>query len=230
MRRRPWTSHLTKRGQHKGQDIPMCGVPVHAAEGYLSRLIRKGFKVAICEQLETRPRPKKRGYKAVVRRDVVRLVTPGTLTEDELLDARAHNYLAALADAGGSLALAWLDISTGDFQTQPAAAGNLGCRPGAAFAGRDCCCPNACCSGPTSSSCSRSGRTVCPPCPRRASTARTHAAGLEELQGVKALDAFGDFDRAELAAAGALVDYVLLTQKGEPAAAIRTQPRLPPAR
>ena len=86
---------LTKRGKHGGDDIPMCGVPPHAAEGYLLTLIRKGFRVAVCEQLESPAEAKKRGYKSVVRRDVMRLVTPGTLTEDSLLDARRHNYLAA---------------------------------------------------------------------------------------------------------------------------------------
>src|SRR5512147_2189630 len=110
---------LTKRGKHDGQDIAMCGVPVHAADAYLARLIRQGFKVAVCEQIEDPAEAKKRGYKAVVKRDVVRVVTPGTLTEDTLLDARRHNYLAALADAAGGLGLAWLDISTGDFQLQP---------------------------------------------------------------------------------------------------------------
>ena len=109
---------LTKRGKHDGGDIPMCGVPVHAADGYLAKLIRQGFKVAVCEQLEDPAEAKKRGSKSVVRRDVVRIVTPGTLTEDSLLDARSHNYLAALAEAGSSLGLAWVDISTGDFQVQ----------------------------------------------------------------------------------------------------------------
>jgi DNA mismatch repair protein MutS len=89
---------LTKRGKHLGEDIPMCGVPVHAAEGYFLTLIRKGFRVAVCEQLEDPAEAKKRGSKSVVRRDVVRLVTPGTLTEDTLLDARRHNYLAAYAE------------------------------------------------------------------------------------------------------------------------------------
>ena len=84
---------LTKRGQHMGQDIPMCGVPVHSAEGYLLALIRKGFRVAIAEQLEDPAEAKKRGSKSVVRRDVVRLVTPGTLTEESLLEARRHNFL-----------------------------------------------------------------------------------------------------------------------------------------
>ncbi len=87
---------LTKRGKHLGDDIPMCGVPVHRADEYLQRLIAGGFRVAVCEQLEDPAEAKKRGYKAVVRRDVVRLVTPGTLTEDSLLDAKARNYLTAL--------------------------------------------------------------------------------------------------------------------------------------
>src|SRR5689334_19897738 len=116
---------LTKRGKHEGGDIPMCGVPVHAAEGYLAKLIRQGFKVAVCEQLEDPAEAKKRGSKAVVKRDVVRIITPGTITEDGLLDARAHNYLAALADAGGSLGLAWVDITTGDFQVQSIGAGDI---------------------------------------------------------------------------------------------------------
>src|SRR5262245_39582904 len=84
---------LTKRGAHQGQDIPMCAVPVHAAEAYLQRLIRKGFRVAICEQAED-PANRRKGAKGPLRREVVRVVTPGTLTEDTLLDARAHNFLA----------------------------------------------------------------------------------------------------------------------------------------
>ncbi|MDG2405247.1 MAG: DNA mismatch repair protein MutS, partial [Paracoccaceae bacterium] len=89
---------LTKRGKHEGDDIPMCGVPVHAAEGYLLTLIRKGFRVAVGEQLEKPAEAKKRGAKSVVKRDVVRLVTPGTLTEESLLEARRHNYLASFAE------------------------------------------------------------------------------------------------------------------------------------
>src|SRR6202046_2632813 len=92
---------LTKRGKHQGEDIPMCGVPVHAAESYMEKLIRKGFRVAVCEQVEDPAEAKKRGGKSVVRREVVRLVTPGTLTEDSLLEARSANMLAALASIGG---------------------------------------------------------------------------------------------------------------------------------
>ncbi|MEZ5894232.1 MAG: hypothetical protein R3C58_13950 [Parvularculaceae bacterium] len=88
---------LTKRGQHLGEDIPMCGVPFHAYDAYLAKLIRAGYKVAICEQLENPEEAKKRGSKSVVKRGIVRTVTPGTIVEDALLDARANNYLASLA-------------------------------------------------------------------------------------------------------------------------------------
>src|SRR6266403_6242239 len=109
---------LTKRGKHRGQDIPMCGVPVHRADEYLHRLIAQGHKVAVCEQTEDPAEAKKRGAKSVVERQVVRVITAGTLTEDSLLDARSHNYLAAVAEAQGELALAWLDLSTSDFAVQ----------------------------------------------------------------------------------------------------------------
>jgi DNA mismatch repair protein MutS len=113
---------LTKRGKHRGQDIPMCGVPIERADEYLHRLIALGHRVAVCEQLEDPAEARKRGGKSIVRRDVVRLVTPGTLTEDSLLDARRNNYLVAIARAKPSadgetrFALAFLDISTGEFR------------------------------------------------------------------------------------------------------------------
>ncbi|WGR99209.1 DNA mismatch repair protein MutS [Bradyrhizobium sp. ISRA443] len=111
---------LTKRGKHQGMDIPMCGVPVERAEDYLHRLIGAGHRVAVCEQTEDPAAARARGNKSVVRRGVVRLVTPGTLTEDTLLDARTNNYLIAIARARGSagadrLGLAWIDISTSEF-------------------------------------------------------------------------------------------------------------------
>src|SRR4051794_38424966 len=113
---------LTKRGKHLGRDIPMCGVPVHRSDEYLHRLIAMGHRVAVCEQLEDPAEARKRGGKSVVRRDVIRLVTPGTLTEDTLLDARRNNYLLAIARARASageesrFAIAWIDISTGEFR------------------------------------------------------------------------------------------------------------------
>ena len=109
---------LTKRGQLDGKDIAMCGVPVHAMDNYLARLIKQGFKVAICEQSEDPESFKKRGGKGPLPRDVVRLVTPGTLNEDGLLAPEQNNYLAAIGRAGGDMALAWADMSTGVFQVQ----------------------------------------------------------------------------------------------------------------
>src|SRR5262245_44974395 len=121
---------LTKRGKHQGQDIPMCGVPVERADDYLHRLIAKGFRVAVCEQMEDPAKARARGNKSVVRRDVVRLVTPGTLTEDTLLDARTNNYLLAIARARGSsggdrIGLAWIDISTSEFMVTECTAAEL---------------------------------------------------------------------------------------------------------
>ncbi|MFZ1774425.1 MAG: DNA mismatch repair protein MutS, partial [Rhizobiaceae bacterium] len=109
---------LTKRGKHRGEDIPMCGVPVHAADDYLHKLIALGHRVAVCEQIEDPAEARKRGSKSVVRRDVTRLVTPGTLTEDKLLDPAQSNYLMALGRVKGEagMALAWIDISTGTFK------------------------------------------------------------------------------------------------------------------
>ncbi len=204
---------LTKRGQHLGQDIPMCGVPVHAAEGYLSRLIRKGFKVAICEQMEDPAEAKKRGSKSVVKRDVVRVVTPGTITEDELLDARAHNYLAALAEAGGGLGLAWLDISTGVFQAQPVAPENLAATL-ARLAPGELILAERLLERPDTFEIFGALKDRLTPLPGARFDSANGTRRLEETFEVKALDAFGAFSRAELAAAGALLDYVTLTQKG----------------
>ena len=117
---------LTRRGSHAGADIPMCGVPFHAHENYLARLIQKGFRVAIAEQLEDPAAAKARGNKSVVERGVVRIITPGTLTEDQLLPAKAFNFLACLAAVKGQHALAWVDISTGLFACQPIALNELG--------------------------------------------------------------------------------------------------------
>ena len=205
---------LTKRGKHNGEDIPMCGVPVHSHDQYLLKLIRKGFRVAVCEQMEDPAEAKKRGAKSVVRRDVVRVVTPGTITEDALLDARANNYLAALGEAEGKLGLAWVDVSTGQFFTQISNPQNLSAQlarlnPGELL-GAD----------------SLLGRKalkfvladwqhVLTPQPASRFDSSNGAKRLESTFGVKTLDAFGGFERAEISAAGALLDYIDLTQKGK---------------
>ncbi|HJN04092.1 MAG TPA: DNA mismatch repair protein MutS [Alphaproteobacteria bacterium] len=201
---------LTARGRHLGEDIPMCGVPVHAADSYLPRLIRKGFRVAVCEQTEDPAVAKKRGNKSVVRREVVRIVTPGTLTEDNLLEARSNNYLVSLAQAGGDYGLAWLDLSTGDFHTAGATEASLDTeltrlQPGELLAEERIARQGAL--GDWGA-----GATLLPP---GSSDSQSGERSLKDHFGVAALDGFGDFSRAELAAAGALIEYVALTQKGK---------------
>ncbi len=205
---------LTKRGKHDGVDIPMCGVPVHAAEAYLARLIRQGFRVAVCEQMEDPAEARKRGSKSPVRRAVVRIVTPGTLTEDNLLDARRHNYLAALADAAGALALAWLDLSTGDFATQEVTPNALAAvlarvEPGELLL------PERLLARPELFELLGERKASLTPLPNSRFDSENGRKRLETLYGVRELFGFGSFLRAEVAAAGALVDYVELTQQGK---------------
>src|SRR4051812_44318930 len=105
---------LTTRGKHLEQDIPMCGVPAHSYEAYLEKLIKYGFKVAVCEQLESPIDAKKRGYKAVVKRDVVRIITPGTVIEEGLLNAKMQNNLISMFFKDGYVYLTSADITTGE--------------------------------------------------------------------------------------------------------------------
>jgi DNA mismatch repair protein MutS len=203
---------LTKRGKHSGEDIPMCGVPHHAAEGYLLTLIRKGFRVAVCEQLESPAEAKKRGYKAVVHRDVVRLVTPGTLTEDSLLDARRHNYLAAYALVRDEAALSWVDISTGAFHVMALPSVMLG--------------PELARLSPSEVLVSEAtedrfrelveevGASLTA-LGRAAFDSQNAEMRLKSLFSVASLESFGGFERAEISAMGALIEYLDITQKGQ---------------
>ncbi|MGH7030093.1 MAG: DNA mismatch repair protein MutS, partial [Stellaceae bacterium] len=204
---------LTKRGRHDGADIPMCGVPVHTAETYLARLIRAGFKVAICEQIEDPAEARKRGGKGPVRRAVVRVVTAGTLTEEGLLDARRHNYLVGLAEAAGEIGLAWLDLSTGAFAlaptSEPALSGEL-----ARLVPGEILLPERMLTRPALYELLAEWKPVLTPLPNPRFDSDTARRRLENFYAVTALDGFGDFSRAEIAAAGALVDYVSLTQHG----------------
>ena len=106
---------LTKRGVQAGDDIPMCGVPYHSATHYINKLLKNGYSIAICEQLESPEEAKKRGYKSVVRREVVQIITPGTLMEDHLLDPKSPNYLMAIAEYKNTYAIAWIELTTGEF-------------------------------------------------------------------------------------------------------------------
>ncbi len=214
---------LTKRGKHAGSDIPMCGVPVHRADEYLQRLIRQGYRVAVCEQLEDPAEARKRGAKAVVKRDVVRLVTPGTLTEDALLDAKARNYLTAIfrhGEAAGSalslgaaLALASIDISTGECEIGevmgPDLAGELvRLAPGEILA------TDALLSDDTMRRWIDIAGAKPTPVPSNYFDSLSGERDLKARLGVKELGAFGTFSRAELAAAGAVLKYIDLTQMG----------------
>ena len=203
---------LTKRGFHLGEPIAMCGVPVHAAEGYLLTLIRKGFRVAIAEQLEDPAEAKKRGSKAVVRRDVVRLVTPGTLTEDALLEARRHNFLCAFAEVREEAALAWADISTGELRVMPCAPARLGPEL-ARLAPREVLVSEAR-EADWAELVTESGASL-----TRLARGSFDSVSAEKrlcaLFDVGTLEGFGRFDRAELSAMGALVDYLDLTQRGK---------------
>lgn len=222
---------LTKRGEHDGQPIPMCGVPVHAAEAYLSRLIRQGFRVAVCEQTEDPAEARKRGSKSVVRRDVVRVVTLGTITEDSLLESRRNNYLAALAHmnhggagaAGGSLALAWLDMSTGEFGLAETTSASLGADL-ARVNPRELVLPEGMLARAELRAVFEQVDAALTPLPAARFDSVSGERRLKTALGVAALDAYGDFSRAEFCAAGALLDYVETTQCGK-------LPRLdPPAR
>ncbi|MGD9539300.1 MAG: DNA mismatch repair protein MutS [Alphaproteobacteria bacterium] len=205
---------LTKRGRHDGADIPMCGVPVHSAETYLDRLIRKGFRVAVCEQMEEPAAARlKRGAKALVARDVVRLVTPGTITEDALLDARRPNYLVALARAGERYAVASADMSTGELIVQPVAPGGLAAelarlRPGELLVSETLL------QEPSLYELFGAWKAVLTPQASSAFDSQAAERRLKEVFAVASLDAFGGFGRAEVAALGALIEYIRLTQRG----------------
>src|SRR6185312_10172662 len=205
---------LTKRGKHLGEDIPMCGVPVHAAESYMEKLIRKGFRVAVCEQIEDPAEGKKRGSKSVVRREVVRLVTPGTLPEDALLDARSSNMLAALGGAGSDFALAAADMSTGAFWVASLKESEIGAEL-ARVNPRELLVPDGLLAheglGPLLKNL---GGALSPLPSSRFDSAHGERA-LADHYGIASLDGLGNFSRAELSAAGALIAYLDLTQKGK---------------
>ncbi|MFQ8431603.1 DNA mismatch repair protein MutS [Amaricoccus sp. W119] len=202
---------LTKRGQHLGRDIPMCGVPAHSAEGYLLTLIRKGFRVAVCEQMEDPAEAKKRGSKSVVRREVTRLVTPGTLTEDSLLDSRRNNFLAAFAEIRGEGAIAWVDVSTGDVTVAPCARVTLGPML-ARIAPREVLVPDHL--EPDLDGLIAEAGAVTTPLARASFDSTAAEARIGALYGVASLEGFAAFERVEIAALGGIIDYLELTQKG----------------
>ena len=211
---------LTKRGKLDSQDIPMCGVPFHAYESYLAKLIRQGYKVAICEQVEDPKEAKKRGAKSVVKREDIRLVTAGTLTEEPLLDAKKNNFLLTLAKVNDTLGLSWLDISTGDFYLQEVAlkakdegvvlAGILSRLNPVETVISDTYLQN-----PQIFNVLNDYRDQLSVLPQARFNSENAKKRLETVFKVEAVEAFGNFTRAEITAAGVLLDYVENTQKGK---------------
>jgi DNA mismatch repair protein MutS len=209
---------LTKRGKHLGRDIPMCGVPIERADEYLHRLIAQGHRVAVCEQLEDPAEARKRGAKSVVRRDVVRLVTSGTLTEDSLLDAKRNNFLLAIARSRTSatedrFALAWIDISTSEFNVAECERAGLAAaiariEPGEIIVA------DAVYSDPELSPYLRSLPAVTP-LTRDVFDGATAERRLAAFFAVATTASFGAFSRIELTAAAAAVTYVERTQIGK---------------
>jgi DNA mismatch repair protein MutS len=209
---------LTKRGRHQGRDIPMCGVPIERFDEYLHRLIALGHRVAVCEQLEDPAEAKKRGNKSVVRRDVVRLVTPGTLTEDSLLDAKRNNYLLALARSRVSsgedrFALAWIDISTGEFRVAESDRASLAAEIARIEPG-EIVVSDALYADTELMPYLRSLPALTP-LTRDVFDGATAERRLASYFGVATTASFGAFSRVELAAAAAAVTYVERTQIGK---------------
>lgn len=211
---------LTKRGKLEGADVPMCGVPFHAYETYLSRLIKHGFKVAICEQMEDPKEAKKRGAKSVVKRDVIRLVTAGTLTEENLLDSRRNNFLLSLAKTGDMLGVSWLDLSTGDFFLEEIGLKN---KPEAVVVSSllsrlspvEILVSDRYLQSPKLFEVFNEYRKKLSVLPEARFNFENARRNLLNLFKVETLDAYGNFSRAEITAAGVLMDYVEATQKGQ---------------
>jgi DNA mismatch repair protein MutS len=217
---------LTKRGKHAGEDIPMCGVPVHAAESYLEKLIRKGYRVAVCEQTEDPAEAKKRGSKSVVRREVVRLVTPGTLTEDALLEPRSANLLAALGRSGADFAIASADMSTGEFSVAAVSREEIGTEL-ARLTPRELLLPDSLLAHEDLAALFKSLGTALSPLPVSRFDSAAGERALKTHYNMLSLDGLGGFSRAELSAAGALIAYLDLTQKGRKAALGRVRREAP---
>ncbi|MCR9270947.1 MAG: DNA mismatch repair protein MutS [Hyphomonadaceae bacterium] len=213
---------LTARGEHDGEPIPMAGVPYHAAEGYLARLIKAGERVAVCEQTESPAEAKKRGSKAIVNREIVRIVTPGTITEDSLLPARQGQALIAIAfGAGGAeAAFAACDVSTGYFEVRGFAPEALS-ETLSALPIKECLVTERDAERPLVSLAEDALKLPITYRPNSAANAKSGERMLKETFQVAALDAFGLFSKTELAACGLLLDYLSLTQAG---AEIRLDP------
>src|SRR5690242_13041684 len=204
---------LTARGEHAGQPIPMCGVPAHAAEAYLAKLIRCGFKVAVCEQLESPAEAKKRGSKSVVRRDLVRVVTPGTLTEEGLLDARGANRLAAVAVRAGAAAVASVELSTGEMEVQATSVSGLASAL-AALGPSEILAPDRLFADEAVAAALKAAGGFVQPMAQALAEPSASETRVKRLYGVETLDGFGQLSPAEVSALGLIAAHLETTQAG----------------
>ena len=204
---------LTARGVHGGEPIPMAGVPVHAAEAYLAKLIRAGFKVAVCEQMEDPSEAKKRGSKSIVRRDVVRVVTPGTLTEDGLLDARGANRLAAVALRAGQAAVAAVELSTGEVEAMLVGRDGLAAAL-ASLQPSEILVPDRLFGEADIAAALRAAGGLVQPMAQALAEPAAAEARLKRLYGVETLDGFGALSGAEVSALGLIAAHLETTQAG----------------
>ena len=203
---------LTKRGKLNGEDIPMCGVPHHAADRYIEILIKKGLNVAICEQTETPLEAKKRGYKSIVKRSVIRIITPGTLVEDNLLEKAASNFLLSINEVRGDLSVAWTDISTGTFFVKATTTDEIDShmariRPSEVL---------------ISESYSQENLVRLKEKKYKVTVLSNSSFNTNNSQeklknhyGVKSISSFGSFSYSMIGSLGAILDYLLITQKGD---------------
>lgn len=210
--------NLTHRGKYMDTEenvekpIPMCGVPYHAYESYMAKLVKNGFKVAICEQMESPELAKKQGR--TVRRDIIRLVTPGTLSEDILLDSKKHNYLLVAVNDGAQMGMVWADMSTGDFFAEVVPVQKF-ISVLARLTPAEIVLPDYLVSHPELKRPLMEYQDKLTIFPDAKFSYMNAKERLEKQFGVQTLEAFGAFTRAELTAGGVLVDYLTLTQKGD---------------
>jgi len=202
---------LTKRGRHKDQDIPMCGVPWHQSQTYLAKLIRAGFRVAICDQVENPAAVK--GGKTLIERKVVRVITPGTVTEEGLLESRRNNYVLSIAPTGGVLGLAWVDVSTGAYFAENCAAADLASALARIEAG-EILLPDNWAGDKILAPVIKPYESLLSPQPPSRFNADNGAEKLRRAYAVGTLDGIGEFSPAQLSASNALLDYISLTQQG----------------
>ncbi len=203
---------LTSRGSRNGNPVPMCGVPVHASEGYLARLTRKGFRIAVCEQVERPAEARRRGYRPLLKREVVQVVTPGTVVDEHLLEARKNSFLAGLARVDSRTAVAFVDISTGEVEVETVAAGGLEAalaRDGT----REIIVSDALARQSETEAVLAAHGAVITELPAARFVFESAERRVREHYRVRALDAFGALTPAEVTALGAVFDYAELTQR-----------------